>query len=484
MTFCFYKTLSKAGEKLRLFGRRKIYTDFAEVSPENVVEVIRDVKTDILKNEAESEYLYKYYKGEQPILKRKKEVRPEICNRIVENRANEIVSFKTGYLCGEPIQYIARKGKSSVAKNVGKLNDSMLAESKAAKDKELLEWQCITGHAYRLVLPGTNDVPFELYTLDPRYSFVIRSKEIGEKVLAGGCYRKDKTGEATWSVYTKDAFMKVRCGKVIATEPHGLGFVPVIEYPANNARLGAFETVVPILDAINTVTSNRLDGVEQFVQSLMKFINCEVDKDTIKELMQMGAIQIKSTDGQNADVEIMTQELNQQQTQTLVDHMYQTVLTICGMPNRNGNGSSTSDTGAASLLRDGWTLAEARAKDSETMFKQSEQEMLKVVLRLCKDLSDISLDLQDVDIKFTRRNYENIQTKAQVLCEMLNNEKVDPKLAFTHCGMFTDPEEAYTMSMKWFEEQKKQLEQVESADGRENTAEKLSKNPNKQAEKP
>lgn len=34
------------------------------------------------------------------------------------------------------------------------------------------------------------------------------------------------------------------------------------------------------------------------------------------------------------------------------------------MPNRNGN-ASTSDTGSAVIMRDGWSDAEARAKDSE-----------------------------------------------------------------------------------------------------------------------
>jgi hypothetical protein len=90
------------------------------------------------------------------------------------------------------------------------------------------------------------------------------------------------------------------------------------------------------------------------------------------------------------------------------------------------------------------------------MFKRSERDMLKVALAIC-DASldcDISLTLKDIDIKFTRRNYENIQTKAQVLCEMLNNDKIDPKLAFIHCGMFTDSEEAYSMSMKWYEDNK------------------------------
>lgn len=449
---------------MNLFGRKEIFSDFEEISADNIVKVLNDARTDISANQTQSEYLYKYYKGEQPILHRVKEIRPEICNRIVENRANEIVSFKVGYLCGEPIQYISRSGKSGVAKNVGKLNDLMLVEGKATKDKQLIEWQCITGVGYRLIEVGNREEPFRVHTLDSRYAYVIKSRRIGNRVLAGGCYYYEQNGTAVHSVYTDKYFFRIKDGKVIETKAHSLGLVPIVEYPLNNARLGAFEPVLPILDAINTVTSNRLDGVEQFVQSLMKFVNCDIDKETFSALQQMGAISIKSSDGQNADVEIMTQELNQQQTQTLVDHMYQTVLTICGMPNRNGNGSSTSDTGAASLLRDGWTLAEARAKDAELMFKASEQTMLKIILRIIKVLSEVSLELKDIDIKFTRRNYENIQTKAQVLCEMLNNPKIDPKLAFTHCGLFTDPEEAYTMSAKWFEENQKKLEEKEKTD--------------------
>lgn len=444
-----------------LFGRRVIYSDVDEVNAANVLDVINRARVIHDKNKVEIDFLYKYYRGDQPILYRKKDIRPEICNKIVENRANEVVSFKVGYLCGEPIQYISRSGESSVAEQVGRLNDMMLVESKATKDKDLLEWQHIVGTAYRMVAVSTDadaESPFELYTLEPGNAFVIYSSKVGNKVLAGVHIGTNSEGETVYSLYTDRMFFEVTGIGPVKVEPHALGFVPIIEYPANNARMGAFETVIPILDAINTVTSNRIDGVEQFVQSLMKFINCEIDKETFASLQQMGAISIKSTDGQNADVEILTQELNQQQTQTLVDYMYQTVLTICGMPNRNGNGSSTSDTGAASLLRDGWTLAEARAKDSELMFKRSEREMLKVVLRICRTLAGMDLKLADVETKFTRRNYENIQTKAQVLCEMLNNPKIDPKLAFTHCGMFTDPEEAYQMSMKQYEEVQKKLE--------------------------
>ena len=95
--------------------------------------------------------------------------------------------------------------------------------------------------------------------------------------------------------------------------------IPIFEYPANNARLGSFEIVLPLLDAINNVESNRLDGVEQFIQAFVKFVNCDITTDDFVALKELGAIKVKSADGANADVDIVTQELNQVQTQTLVD---------------------------------------------------------------------------------------------------------------------------------------------------------------------
>ena len=65
-------------------------------------------------------------------------------------------------------------------------------------------------------------------------------------------------------------------------------------------------------------------------------------------------------------------------------------------------------------------------------------------------------------MKFTRRNYEAIQSKSQVLTSMLQQPKIHPMLAFSHCGMFTDPESAYTMSMEYYEEQQENLAQQQN----------------------
>ena len=449
-----------------MYGRRVITTDVTEITAENVVAVLEEAMKLHELNRSEIDYLWKYYKGEQPILRRSKTVRPEICNRIVENRANEIVSFKVGYLCGEPIQYVGRACDEAVTNNIGALNEFMFLVDKPALDQEVVEWGMICGTAYRMVLdngayaPESDEAPFEMYTLDPRDTFVVYSNDVKRKRMLGVKYNTDEFGQKTFSAYSDGMYFTIKDGKVLEQKAHGLGVVPIVEYQANNARLGAFEIVLPLLDAINNIESNRMDGIEQFVQAFVKFINCDISKEDFEALKDLGAIKVKSSDGQQADVDIVTNELNQQQTQTLKDDAYQAVLTICGMPNRNG-GSSTSDTGSAVLLRDGWSLAESRAKDSELMFKRSEKEVLRLVLKLCGGLADLDLKLKDIDMKFTRRNYDNIQSKSQVLVAMLQQPKVHPLLAFTHCGLFSDPESAYTMSNDYYEEQMAKWEPVE-----------------------
>jgi SPP1 family phage portal protein len=452
-----------------MYGRRVITTDVSEITAENVVAVLEEAMKLHDKNRSEIDYLWKYFKGEQPILTRSKAVRPEICNKIVENRANEIVSFKVGYLCGEPIQYVGRSSDEAITTGVGTLNEYMFLVDKPALDQEVVEWGMICGTANRMVLANdayeaeSDEAPFDMFTLDPRDSFVVYSNDVKRKRMMGVKYNTDQFGTKTFSVYTDHQYFTIKDGKVLEIASNGLGAVNIFEYPANNARLGAFEIVLPLLDAINNIESNRMDGIEQFVQAFVKFINCDITKEDFEALKDLGAIKVKSTDGQQADVDIVTNELNQQQTQTLKDDAYQAVLTICGMPNRNG-GSSTSDTGSAVLLRDGWSLAESRAKDSELMFKRSEKEVLRMVLKLCDGLADLKLKLKDIDMKFTRRNYDNIQSKSQVLVSMLQQPKIHPLLAFTHCGLFSDPESAYTMSNEYYEEQMEKWEPVEVDD--------------------
>lgn len=464
------------------FGRTKIKTDVERIDRGNVLAVLEAAMNDHISNYGDIEYLYNYFKGNQPVLQRTKEIRPEICNKIVENIANEIVSFKTGYLLGEPIQYVSRSD-TDTSKEVGELNDIMELCSKACVDNDIAEWLYICGVGYRLVLPNDaailgkavpalsvgekpdlgDDTPFTVHCLDPRGAFVVHYSGIGEKPVMGVKYVKKDDLTVVFSVWTGSEYFEIESdgvngtGRIVKHDRNTVGYIPVVEYVLNNARQGAFEIVLPLLDAINDTQSDRLDGVDQFIQSLMVLYNAEIDEDKAKNLRDAGLIILKSFGENKADIKVLNEQLNQTQTQTLIDDLYQKVLEIVGMPNRNG-GTSTSDTGAAVIVRDGWSTAEARAKSDEANFKRSEREFLKIALSIIKRAGGISLMLKDVDIKFTRHNYDNIQSKSQVLVSMLNNSHIHPALAFEHCGLFSDPQSAFNISEAYYQEQMKQWE--------------------------
>ena len=107
---------------MQMFGRAVIYSDVASVTAENVRDVLSKALSVHSQNQAEIDYLYGYYRGKTPILGKRKEVRPSINHRICENRANEIVNFKTGYTFGEPIQYILRGEKGGLVKAISSMS--------------------------------------------------------------------------------------------------------------------------------------------------------------------------------------------------------------------------------------------------------------------------------------------------------------------------------------------------------------------------
>lgn len=441
-----------------LFGRTVIYTNAEEITAENVLEVVQKAYQTHEKNATQINYLYNYYKGDQPILERTKTIRDDVINKIVENRAKQIVDFKVGYLYGEPVQYISAKtDDESASEKVTQLNTWMRGEEIDAKNEELGEWQAICGTAYKIGLQkdeilDENEAPFEVFVENPNNTYVCYSSALGHKPMFGDYYITDDENNTIHHVYTNDTFYKLKnFDEIIERAPNGLGRIPIVEYPANNARLGAFEPVLDLLDMLNELDSDRIDGVDQFIQSLVIAINCEFQEgQTFADIVKSGIVSLKSSEGMQQDLKILTEQLNQTQTQTLKDDIISAIIQICAMPNRNG-GTSTSDTGVAVVYRDGWSAAESDAKKQEMPFKRSERRFLEIILEICRTIGGLDIYQKDIDIHFDRRNYENIEMKATVLNMLLNNEKLAPRLAFLFSNIFPDPEAAYQESLPYIE---------------------------------
>ena len=444
----------------RLFGRKIIYADYdvEDMNAETIENILIDVFSIHLQNASEIDYLEKYYKGYQPIIGKVKEVRPSINNTVVENNAYFVVEFKKSYVFGEPIQYVQRGDVAS--EEVGTLNSYMLAEDKYPKDTELAESLYIAGIGHRLILPDINeDSPFMIENLDSKETFIVYSSRLPHKKLFACTYTRGvKDSTIRGSIYTKNAFYEFNKGSIETAfnvrfvKSHILGDIPIFEYYLNKSRIGLIEIIMDLLNAINRTTSDEIDGLEQYVQSLLVFVNQDVDKEDIEELLDIGAVKLFSPEGNKpADLKLLSNNIDHTNTKVLHDRLFNTALNIVGIP-KNNEKASGGDTGQARQLGEGWTMADARANSEEMEFKRCAKSELNLILTICKLAPNSGikrLTLKDVEQKFTRNKSDNFLVKSQGLMNQIQSG-ISPDVAMTTSGLYSDTNEAFRKSMNFY----------------------------------
>lgn len=431
------------------FGRHVIYTRQEKVTADNILEEISKALPFHEQNVVEIEYLSRYYAGDCPILYRRKRNRPEVNNKVVVNIAQYIVDVKTSEIAGEPIQYVLHGTDEEKAEQINRLNSIMDGEDKSYFDIELCRWRSICGTAYRFIGNASarqrllDESPLSIQCPDPTEAFVVY---YDDETPAFGCMIKyDVDNNKIYWTYTPEMWFKIVNGAIEESGINGNGAIPIVEYPNNKRRLGDIEITISLTDEINKLTSDRANGIEQYVQSWIKFINCDIDIEKFRQVRDEGFFSVTSNNGSEnrSDVDIMSQELDQSQAQVAVDDIFEKLLVIQGIANRQGN--TGGDTAGAVSLRNGHYDAEKRAELSEPIFKRAERQSLRLVLNRLRIDEGFTLMPSDVEIKISRSKLDNMLTKAEVLQILLscgiNNER-----AIKTVGLFSDPQQVATES--------------------------------------
>lgn len=442
------------------FGRKIAYTDVDAITRDNVVKVVGNCLGIHNKNRVAISYLWNYYKGNQPIRYRTKTVRDDIKNIVVENHAYEIVQFKTGQTYGEPVLYNSLKDDEKVNKAVDRLNDYMIAAEKQLKDIKSGEWQSAVGTSFKAIQRRDNfDIPFRIVAPSPMNTFVIYSRMTEEPMLAVQ-QLKDENGDNYMLCFTENRQYKIQNSVVIDERLHSFGDIPIIEYPNNHERLSDIELIIDILDAINNMQSNRMDSIEQFVQSWIKFVNCDIDEEQFAKMKMMGALVVKSNNGgeNKADVDVMSQELNQTESQVAKDDLWENGLGIIAMPKLEGN--SAGDTQGAVELRNGWDFSKNRAKTKDPLVKSGDRRLGKIgvnILRLNK--VDLKLSILDFDVQINHSPTDNLVVKCQALQYLLQCG-VHPLIAMKTVGLWGDVEKVFMLSKPYLDNLWKTIDQA------------------------
>lgn len=467
------------------YGRKIAYTDVEEITETNVVKVVGDCIGVFNSNKSAIKYLWKYKNGDQPALYRTKTIRDDITNHVVENHAFEVVRFKMAQTFGEPIAYNSLSDDDAINKAVDRLNRYISAAHKGVRDLSMGEWQSATGTGFEAVqLAGKNaEVPFRLVVPTPLDTFIIYQRSTQEPILSVQ-ELKDENGERYLQCFSKTTEYRIQNstllplingnGVEVYSRLHTFGEIPIVEYPNNQCRISDIELVITLLDSINNMQSNRMDSIEQFVQSWIKFINCDIDEEQFEKMKMSGALVVKSNNGADnrADVDIMTQELNQTESQVAKDDLWDNALSILAIPNKEGN--TGGDTAGAVQLRNGWDFSKQAARIKDAYVIEAEYRLstcIRNAIRIRKGENDVKLSVLDYEPVINHSPTDNMLVKVESF-KMLVEAGIHPLVSIRTVGLWNDSDKVYLLSKPYLDVLYKKIDDVIEQQGLQDQVEK------------
>lgn len=436
-------------------GRVKIYTDVAEITNENVIQVLTQAFITHLGNSADCNFLINYEIGWQP-LQRIKTYRSDIDVYCNDNVANEIVEFKLGFNWGNPITFVQRgqadSGIDAVEMSaIALLNEQYDATDIKSKTQELARFIEITGLGYTYVDLNTDyeegDSYFTIEVLDPRNAFIVRSSSLGHKPMMGVTYRQDTNGNYHFTCFTKDRRYEIDHLTTIINngvsesadewqeaerndELNPLGMIPIIEWQRSHDRMGCFERQVPEMDNLNLMVSDFSNDVDQNTQAIFHANDIEFPTDAngneIKPSTGDWLMTQTTQDGRQPFVTPLAVAYDYNGMLKNIVTRRGLILQKCNVPQRDTTSGGSS--GVAVDSATGWNDAEVSACKEQEIIESCKMQELRVVLKAIHKSKDIPQDspllkLRAMDVKpsIKRQKTYELSTKANAFATLVTH---------------------------------------------------------------
>ena len=459
---------------MRPIGRIKLFTDVPKITYENVIEVLRTAFNDYAPSVTRMEYLFEYEAGYQDII-RKKTYRKDIDNRCVDNLANEITEFKTGFIWGNPITLIQRGNKedtdSSVLNAIAELNRCYEAQNIRKKTQHLGRNVEITGIGYTYVDVNTNyqegDSYFQIESIDPRNAFVVYSNYyVDQRPMLGVITRVNKKNERSFTCFSSDARFEItnkwehgeRSGEV-----NPLGMIPLVEWFRDYDRMGCFERQISEMDNLNLLVSDFTNDVDQNTQAIWHGNDVEFPVEIVEdehgnkiEVAKRPStndwmLTYTSQDGKQPFVKPLAVQYDYQGMLNNIITRRALILQKCNVPQRNDN--SGGSTGIAMDSATGWSAAETSANKQQNIMESCKMEELKLVLKAIRKsnlsarnpLNDLSY--MDVQPNVKRQKTYELTVKVNAMCALLAHG-ISLEDTVKIAPLFEDPNEVVVRSGK------------------------------------
>lgn len=424
-------------------------------------------------NIAKIKGLKEFYLGNQGVLEKKRPYTDDGNNIIVENHAKRQVDFKVDFLLGDKMQLSHKSGQCNDDLHIF---DRFLTDSGFHTEfREIKKDAYMLGVGVSFAQPRTDIIdengeyypeydkdtesPFLIKCVSPINNFVVYSSDVFENPLFAvnisnqtnslknpfnvSQYQITVYSEKYVAIYSAQGNPQVISNSAKPDiKEQKLRAIPIIEHTFNKERIGIIETNKSLFNSINTVISNAADAVYDSVNKIFVFKNVDADDDTIKSMINSGAVAIETTNPETpADCTTLDVQFNQTDLNTFYEQRVSKAYDIAGVPLASGVTSSGGDTGKARLLGGGWENAYTIIKGDIIGYEKSDYALLKQLLAICHTVPDNKVDelaASQIEIHYNINPNDDILSKTQSISN-LNAVGMPKELQLKYTNLSLDP---------------------------------------------
>lgn len=347
----------------------------------------------------------RYYDGDHIILKRPEPDSPHKTNsKIVNNYPRYITTIQTSYFLGIPVTY------KSENINFKKMQEYLV---------DIDEHQINTSHELNCSIYGNS---FELLwhdeaaklnssVISPLNMFVVFDEETTEENIIAG-FKVNKiydifnkksyktkvahyTNEGKVFIYTIEQEDKMEIEEGI----HVFGSVPIIEFKNNDDRVGDFDSVISLIDAYNSLSSDMSNNIENTIKAQLIITGAE---NTPQDKMDKNIKADVVTLPEGADMRYLTVQLDSANNAFTEQSFNANIHKFSFTPDMTDENFASNTSGVAMQYKLFSTDQIRGVK--ERFFKKALQGRLKF---LFEDFRVSSISISDISILFSKNTPKN-----------------------------------------------------------------------------
>ena len=422
---------------MQLLTYPRVEFDEKNIKKELVVKLIREHEKQLPRFKK----LKKYYLGEHDILsKQRAKNKPNY--KPVCNHAKDIADTSTGYFMGNTITY-SNSEDTDIDELLIAFDNAEVDES----DHDNALDMAIYGVAYEYVYARENENILDIKSLEVENTFIVYDDSIEQQPLFGVYYFKRKENKADTETYqavimTKQfVYLIVLEGKekgVISEKPipHNMGDIPIIEYKNNKYSIGDFEQQIGLIDSYNSLTANRINDKEQFIDSILVLYGARLgddEEESIKAMEFLAEHKLLELHPE-ARAEYLSKTLNENEVETLRNAVKQDIYTFSHIPNLTDENFAGNSSGVAMEFK--LLGLEMITKIKQRYYVKGLKKRIKLFANYL-GLTQIAIDANSIVPNFSRSLPKNLLEISQIVSNL--DGKVSQETLLSQIPFVEDP---------------------------------------------